>query len=143
MPSLVKPSFIKSNFVRPSLTKVIFGAAAVSLMLGAVQFASGHDLSVSLLSGKPGEAVNRAAKADRAVVAAAATQTRTIAFRPGDLPGTSVLVRIPWIKEARETAHSPFIPVRSGQSKPMVACEPVVSALTEVAKLLQPGRCVT
>jgi hypothetical protein len=24
-----------------------------------------------------------------------------------------------------------------------VACEPVVSVLTEVAKLLQPGRCVT
>ena len=28
-------------------------------------------------------------------------------------------------------------------NKPTIACEPMVSSLTEVAKLLQPGRCVT
>jgi hypothetical protein len=46
------------------------------------------------------------------------------------------------IKEARETVRAPLI-IKSGQSKPMVACEPVVSVLTEVAHKLQPGRCVT
>jgi len=32
---------------------------------------------------------------------------------------------------------------KPGDRKMTVACEPVVSVLTEVAKLLQPGRCVT
>jgi hypothetical protein len=137
MSSVVRSSL----FVRSSLVKVIFGAAAVSLTLGAVQFASGHDLAVPLLSGKPGETVNRAAKADRAF-AAPAMPTHTIAFRPGDLPATSVLVRIPLTKQARETPRAPLL-LRSDQSKPMVACEPVVSVLTEVARKLQPGRCVT
>ncbi len=143
MPSL----FAKPNlFVKPNLIKFVFGAAAVSLTLGAVQFASGHDLSIQVLPGKPGDTVNRAAKADRAVVAAQVAPTRTIGFRPFDLPDTSVLVRIPLTKEARDTARAP-LPIRPAQSsqnvKPMVACEPVVSVLTEVAHKLQPGRCVT
>jgi hypothetical protein len=135
----------KSSVVKLGLIKFIFGAAALSLTLGAVQFASGHDLSVPLLSGKPDETVNRAAKADRAVVATPAKPTQTIAFRPGDLPDTSVLVRIPLTRVARETTRpSLMLPIQSGQSsKPMVACEPVVSVLTEVAHKLQPGRCVT
>ena len=33
--------------------------------------------------------------------------------------------------------------LRNQSRKPTLACEPVVSALTEVARLLQPGRCVT
>jgi hypothetical protein len=32
---------------------------------------------------------------------------------------------------------------KQGRNKPTIACEPMVSSLTEVAKLLQPGRCVT
>lgn len=143
MPSLFK-HIVRRRLVKPNLTKIVFGVAAVSLTLGAVQFASGHDLSVPLLSGKPAESVNRAAKADRAVLAAPVTPTQTIGFRPGDLPDTSVLVRIPLAEQARETAHAPLmLPLKSGQSKPMVACEPVVSVLTEVARKLQPGRCVT
>ncbi len=71
------------------LMKVIIAAAAVSLTLGAMQFASGHDLAMSLLSGTPGETVNRAAKADRGIVAAPVTRLQTIAFRPVDLPDTS------------------------------------------------------
>ena len=57
-----------------------------------------------------------------------------------------MLVRIPLTKEAREATRPRFLlPIKSGQnqSKPMVACEPVVSVLTEVAHRLQPGRCVT
>jgi hypothetical protein len=140
MPSL----FAESNlFAKSNLIKAVFGAAAISLTLGAVQFASGHDLSVPPSSGTPGDTVNRAAKSDRAVITGTAAPTRTIGFRPGDLPDTSVLVRIPLTKEAREGTRAP-LPIRSGQSaKPMVACEPVVSVLTEVARKLQPGRCVT
>jgi hypothetical protein len=123
------------------LVIVVFGAAAASLALGAVQFASGHDLAMPLLSAKS-DGVNRAAKADRAAMTAATAPTQTIAFTPRDLAGTSVLVRIPRTTEAREAARPP-LPIKSGQSKTMVACEPVVSVLTEVARKLQPGRCVT
>jgi hypothetical protein len=131
-----------SIFVRASLIRVVFGAAAVSLTLGAVQFASGHDLSLPLLSAKQVDTVNRADKTDRAVVAVPVTPGRTIGFRPGDLPDTSVLVRVPLTREVRESTRAPLF-TKSEQSKPMVACEPVVSVLTEVAHKLQPGRCVT
>jgi hypothetical protein len=133
-----------SVFVKSNLIGIVFGAGVVSLTLGAAQLASGHDLSAPQLSGKPDEAVNRSDKADRAIVASPVLPTRTIAFRPGDLPDTSVLVRVPLIKVARETVRNRLL-IQSGQSqtKPMVACEPVVSVLTEVAHKLQPGRCVT
>ena len=45
-------------------------------------------------------------------------------------------------KEARNRQGPPLID-RSGARKTAVAAEPVVSVLTEVAKLLEPGRCVT
>jgi hypothetical protein len=49
---------------------------------------------------------------------------------------------MPMAREARDRApHSPLI--KSGVGKPLVACEPSVSVLTEVAKHLEPGRCVT
>jgi hypothetical protein len=127
------------------LVKVVCGAAAVLLALGAVQFASGHDLTMPLLSGNV-DGVNRAAKADRAAMMRPAAPSRTIAFSLRDLAETSVAVRIARTKEAHETVR-PLPPIRSGQQsgqgKPMVACEPVVSVLTEVARELPPGRCVT
>ena len=69
-------------------------------------------------------------------------QTRTIALRLEALADTSVLVRIPVAREARNAPSGPMIN-KSGNRKLAVACEPMVSVLTEVAKLLQPGRCVT
>ena len=146
------------------IAKGIFGAAAVSLVLGAVPLAFGHDLAerwqavATAPESAISSAINRAAKADRApVVAAPAAPTRTISLRVDRLADTSVLVRIPLArtlegktaeqpvdKEARNTPAAPSVtksPDRKG--KTTVACEPVVSVLTEVAKLLQPGRCVT
>jgi hypothetical protein len=122
----------------------VFAAIAISLTLGAAQLASGRDLSASLqgLGGTSDTAINRAAKADRAADAVRpGVPTQTISFQPNALPATSVLVRIPL---AQATRNGPSAPVwiRSGDRK-AVACEPVVSVLTEVAKLLQPGRCVT
>jgi hypothetical protein len=126
------------------LVKGIFGAAALSLVLGAVQFASGHDLVNPLRapSGNPETGVNRVAKADRAGVAPVALPEHTILFQPYGLAATSVVVRIPLAQQARGPAR-PRTLFRSGQGKPLVACEPMVSVLTEVAKQLQPGRCVT
>lgn len=127
------------------LVKGIFGVAAVSLVLGAVQLASGHDLAASLQepSASPVDSVNRAAKEDRAaVLAPSLLTTRTIAFRPAGIPSTSVLIRIPAKVEARQIKRTP--PIKSTQQKSLAAaCEPVVSVLTDIAKRLQPGRCVT
>ena len=130
------------------ISKVIFGALAASLALGAVQFASGQDLAgrFEALTDPAATDINRAAKGDReANVPAAAAPTRTILLRLDSLSYTSVVVRVPLPKEARNLAPAPVAtkPNRKPDRKMVVACEPTVSVLTEVAKLLQPGRCVT
>ena len=126
--------------------KVIFAALAVSGTLGAVQLASGHDLSGlrQLASTAPVSDVNRTGKTDRGVVRTAQNQTETITIRNVGLEDTSVVVRVPVTEVARSRPAVPARPAASDKpSKTAVACEPPVSVLTEVAKLLQPGRCVT
>src|SRR3954468_15238266 len=125
-------------------SRVVFGAIAVSLTFGAIQFAPAHDLTgISQPAGAAEAVINRAAKADRVVAAAgSAEQTRTIALRLEGLANTSVLVRMPIAKEARNGTSTPSIK-KPRDRKMAVACEPPVSVLSEVAKLLQPGRCVT
>ena len=125
----------------------MLGALAVSVSLGAAQYASGSDLvglarQSSAAATAPEAAINRQAKADRAAAPANALQSRTISVSVDGLSDTSILVRVPVArKEARSTAPAP----RSGNQPAArtVPCEPVVSVLTEVAKQLQPGRCVT
>jgi len=53
-----------------------------------------------------------------------------------------VAMRIPLTPDARTSAPASLL-ITSTPPKPAVACEPVVSVLTDVAKLLQPGRCFT
>ena len=131
------------------ITKAIFGAIAVTLTLGAVQFASGHDLTDrwQAVTDTPETIINRTGKTDRAAgVAGSAAQTRTISLRLDSLSDTSILVRVPVAKkpetEARNGPAAPSL-FKSGDRKMTVACEPMVSVLTEVAKRLEPGRCVT
>jgi hypothetical protein len=130
--------------------KAIFGGIAVSLALGAAQLASGRDLIAGQqdLTATPPTIINRSAKADRAAGATgSAEQTRTIQLRPESLSDTSVLVRVPVIKQpetdARNAPAAPSLFKSGDRRKATVACEPMVSVLTEVAKRLQPGRCVT
>jgi hypothetical protein len=126
----------------------ILSAIAVSASFGAVQLASGHDLTSGLRAFAANPAatsavtgVNRAAKADRTGRAAApATPTQTISIHVDRVADTSVLVRIPRAQEARNPVPAP---VKSEERKATIACEPVVSVLTEIAKRLQPGRCLT
>ena len=126
-------------------TKGIFGAAVLSLTFAAVAY--GRDLiqqdGMSPPNADIPATINRAAKADRAGLAGGSgLQTRTVALRLNDLANTSVMIRVP---VAREIPHAPAsLLIKSGESsKRTVACEPPVSVLTEVAKKLQPGRCVT
>jgi hypothetical protein len=131
--------------------KAIFATLAVSATFGAVQLASGHDLigGRQLASTEPTGEINRGAKADRVAFKAAQNPTETITIRTVGLPDTSVVVRIPVAQmpaqpAAREEARNrPEPTAKPGVAKRAIACEPPVSVLTEVAKLLQPGRCVT
>jgi hypothetical protein len=127
----------------PQVSKV-FGVIAVALSLGAVQLAFGRDLSGGLQvdEGISPSAINRAAKTDRAAaLAGPAIPMQTIQLRLQGLSDTSVLIRVP-VAQARN--RSSVLPVlKSLDRKMAVACEPVASVLTEAAKQLEPGRCVT
>lgn len=142
----------------PQIQKVFFGAAAIvatlgAVQVGAVQLASGHDLAdrweafadqPARTSGRnlASHNVNRIGKSDRlADLKQAAAPTRTVSMRLNDLADTSVLLRVPAVIETGNAKPAPFL-LTPGR-KPTIACEPMVSSLTEVAKLLQPGRCVT
>lgn len=127
------------------LSTAIFGAMAIALSLSAAQFAAGRDLYVGQQNpaGATEATINRGAKADRAVRAAGPVeQTQTVSLRLEGLSDTSVVVRIPLAQEARNGPAVRSI-TKSPDRKLRTACEPVVSVLTEVAKQLQPGRCVT
>jgi hypothetical protein len=129
------------------LRTAILGVIAVSATFGAVQFASGHDLTSGLraFSTAPQEGVNRAVKADRvAGVAASRAPTQTISIHVERVADTSVLVRIPRPQQARNTSPAPAPAlIKPQEQKAAVACEPTVSVLTDIAKRMQPGRCVT
>jgi hypothetical protein len=130
------------------ISKAIFGALAISVACGAVQLAFGHDLTGigQAASAAPETGINRATKADRDAVKPVPAQTRTFALRFNGMPDTSVLVNMPVVKDSvREEARNRPAPsmMKSGERKNAIACEPVVSVLTEVAKFLQPGRCLT
>jgi hypothetical protein len=128
-----------------NLSRGIFGAVAIALTLGVVPLAAGRDLAgdAKTLLGMSPTGINREAKGDRPAGAArSANPTRTISLKLNGLANTSVLVRVP-VAQARRNGSSAPSWLQPGAEKRAVACEPVVSVLTEVAKLLQPGRCVT
>ena len=130
----------------------IFGVLAVAATLGALQIASGEAASGATLADRfPafGESsaihgINRAAKRDREVTPPRGeAQHRTVLLKLEGVDATSVFLRIPGEKQVRKLAPPPTDKPAAERKKMAVACEPPVSVLTEVAKLLQPGRCVT
>lgn len=128
------------------ILKAFFAVLAVSGTFGAVQLASGHDLAGFRQSSAtpPVTNVNRTGKGDRDAVRVAQNDTATITLRPAGLDEGSVVVRIPVLKETARNSPAPARPAATkSTTRNAIACEPPVSVLTEVAKLLQPGRCVT
>jgi len=130
--------------------KGLIGALAMTLgAMGAAQLAFGQDLAGSFQSFTAASTaasnydVNRSAKTDRAPrVTTPATPMQTISVQLSGLTATSVVVRIPVTQDDRDSTPTPLL-TNSAPKRPAVACEPVVSVLTDVAKQLQPGRCVT
>ena len=127
-------------------SKVVLSALAISVACGAVQLAFGHDLTGMGQSASAASqaGINRAAKADRDAVKPATAPTQTFTLKFSGMPDTSLLVRMPAATDSKQALNRPapsMIPSKT--RKHAIACESVVSVLTEVAKQLQPGRCVT
>lgn len=135
----------------------ILGAVAATLALSAahLEVASGHDAlppglhngdAMLRVSPSPVE-VNRDAKADRDTLASNPREPlRTVSINVDRLANTSVLVRIPAdVPQPGKGAESqPEVrPLKPAGQRKMVACEGVVSVLTDVAKVLGPARCIT
>jgi hypothetical protein len=85
---------------------VVLGAIAASLTIGAVQFASGHDLTANrVTAASEKNAVNRSAKADRAeILPGPAGQMKTISLRLSHFTDTSFLLRIPAASAPKDVA---------------------------------------
>lgn len=133
----------------------VLGAVAATLALGAVhlEVASGNDLlgpaqrgDAALTAPAATQAVDRAAKGDRGVVTPAADGV-TLSFRVPGVADQSVMMRVPTGAAVEALRKTPApAGASSGNGAPRrqaIACEPVVSVLTAVAKQLEPGRCIT
>jgi len=140
------PNAVSNTTSNSNSGKRFIGALALTLgAFGAAQLAFGQDLAGGFqsLTGVSNYDVNRTAKTDRAQgVTAPATPMQTISVQLSGLTATSVVVRIPVTQNERESTPIPPL-TNSAPKRAVVACEPVVSVLTDVAKQLQPGRCVT
>lgn len=137
------------------------GAVAAVLALGAVHLevsaandmlgpAQRGDASVSTPVRASGEAiitnVDRSGKGDRETTVWPAGGL-TLSFKVPGLPDTSVVMRMPSGEAADALRRAPVPTTGSSKgssagSRP-VACEPVVSVLTAVARQLEVGRCIT
>lgn len=135
-----------------NLVSGLLGATAAALALGAVhlEVAAGNDLLGPARRGDATapaatQAVDRAGKGDRGAVTPAADGV-TLSFRIPGVHDQSVMMRVPTgAVEARHKTPAPAAST-SGNGAPRrqaIACEPVVSLLTAVAKQLEPGRCLT
>jgi hypothetical protein len=126
--------------------KGLVGALALTLgAMGAVQFAFGRDVTdgVPSLSAVSDTAVNREGKTDRAPhVTTPAAPTQTISVQLNGFTDTTIVMRIPLAQDARSSSPTPLL-TTPDPHKHAVACEAMVSVLTDVAKQLPPGRCVT
>jgi hypothetical protein len=145
------------------ISSLVLGLVSGAAMFGAIQYASGNDLRGTLNDGamaasspriadttNPAIAntmVNRSNKGNRAVAASPSEASQTLSFRVHGLSDTSVLLRLAANPVATppkvETGKALPVSVIGKLQKSAVACEPPVSVLTEVARLMQPGRCVT
>lgn len=143
------------------VSSLVVGVVSGAAMFGAIQYASGNDLRSSNLRGTLTDrdtaistasfttSVNRTAKGDRDTTPANSDQAQTLSFKVHGLTDTSVLLRLagqtpaPKVEPEKPASTKATPPADLKPRKATVACEPPVSMLTEVARSLQPGRCVT
>lgn len=132
----------------------VLGVAAASLALSGahLEMASGNDLGpfgggrgdAALIAPGAAPEINRAAKGDRDIVTAPSRQLlRTVSIQVDQLAHTSVLIRVPADHVRGDNTPAPAARPTKPSARKMIACEPLVSGLTEVAKILDSGRCIT
>jgi hypothetical protein len=134
----------------------IAAAAAIAAFSGLhLEIASGRSLEplppdARLQTGRTFAAnnVDRSTKADRGEFAPSSAEGRTITFQHPDLASTTVALRLWETAGAAKSRPELKAPSKDGKApgdkpKRIVACEGVVSVLTEVAKQLDAGRCLT
>jgi len=133
-------------YAMSNTAKGLVGAVALTLgALGAAQLAFGRDVidGIPSSSAVSNTAVNREGKTDRAPgVTPVAAPAQTVSVQLNGFVDTTIVMRIPLMQDARVPSATP-LPITSGPQKHAVACEAMVSVLTDVAKQLPPGRCVT
>ncbi|ABD06099.1 conserved hypothetical protein [Rhodopseudomonas palustris HaA2] len=124
------------------IVRGVLGAIAITGTLGVAQLAVGGDLGELRLerNAAVSQDINRGNKTDRAAPAQKVQPGQTFGV---NLVDQSVLVRVPDAQVGQATRIRAQQPAPTSPRRTMVACEPVVSVLTEVAKRLEPGRCVT
>lgn len=132
------------------VSSLVLGMVAGATMFGAIQYASGNDLRGTLTDSDKAASsgVNRTAKGDRAsLITTLNEQSQTLSFRVQGLSDTSVLLRMgvaPVVAPTKnEAVNIRPLPMNAKPQRAAVGCEPPVSVLSEMAKMLQPGRCVT
>ncbi len=135
-------------------TTTALGVLAASLAFGGLEFgtASGHTDASSppAIPRDLAWSVNRAGKADREVPGTAAAGGTTLTFQLVGVSGVSIATLTSSAEVARlrggvsgHGAGQVKEPrPRAAISTAMFACEPLVSALTVVARQLAPGRCL-
>jgi len=131
------------GFLAATVAFAVFGGLHLEIASGrSLESIPPNDARLRTGTSLVAEGVNRPAKGDREEISLSGAEGRTITFKHPDLPFTTVAVRL-W--EAVGVAKGRPAPKGAKDAKPKqaVACEGVVSALTEVAKQLDAGRCVT
>lgn len=91
----------------------------------------------------PSHEVNRSSKGDRLGHASPGLSGPTMVFTVAGLPNTSVVTFAPLEPVSVPVGNSNAAPGAARAIMRTAACEPPVSALTEVARRIQIGRCIT
>jgi hypothetical protein len=136
------------GFLTATAALAVFGSLHLEIAAGrALDRLAPNDARLQTGTTVAAKAVNRGAKGDRSEVSSNTADARTIIFQHPDLLSTTVALRL-WETASAAKSRPALKDVKDGKTpadkpKQAVACEGVVSALTEVAKQLEAGRCVT
>lgn len=130
------------------LASGILGAAAATLAFGTmhleVSAQGGQGQQTAMVQSDAQTQVMRAGKGDRLGTPSVQGQNLTVSFRlPGGESSVMMRVLLPGDGQSATGRSTPQQTDRASTGKRMVACEPSVSVLAPVAKILQPSRCIT
>jgi hypothetical protein len=132
------------GFLTATVAVALFGGLQLEIASGQPQDRlAPNDARLQTGTTLAAMAINRGAKGDRGEISSNAAERRTIIFEHPDLQSTTVALRLWETAGAKNRPPSKNGKAPSDKPKQAVACEGVVSALTEVAKQLEAGRCVT